>query len=288
MFFDAGNPRGYVQKMFHEATKYPSLRFIGFTNGTLLTDERIRLIVEKFDWIGISIDSPYPEVYKTIRVGAKLNHVVGNIKKITELKAQRDLGRNDKPKIVLSSVIIDLTYRGILDLLGLADDAGAARIHLLEPWVGTYEKEYIFRDPVKTREYLVLRNEAVKRAEKLNIKIQDRTRNAIMHHLPSLKSFFEFSENELMGKWPDCCNAPWNEMYIWRNGEARVCCTSKTIIGNINDNSIFEIWNSPETQALRKRILKGRYAKDCQDNCHRGYALPQSKRRQILSYFRSQ
>ena len=291
MFFDAGNPRGYVQKMFHEAAKYPDLRFIGFSNGTLLTEERIRMIVEKFDWIGISIDSPYPEVYKTIRVGAKLEHVVRNIKKISELKALKGRGRTDNPKIVLSSVIIDLTYRGILDLVDLADDAGAARIHLLEPWVGTYEKEYIFRDPVKTREYLDLRNEAVKRAQKLNIKVQDRTRNAIMNHLPSLKRYYEFPESELVGKWPDCCNAPWNEMYIWRNGEARVCCTSKTIIGNINNNSIFEIWNSPEARAHRRRMLKGIYAKDCQDNCHRGYVLPHCQKKglfqQISSLFRA-
>jgi MoaA/NifB/PqqE/SkfB family radical SAM enzyme len=157
--------------------------------------------------------------------------------------------------------------------------------------VGTYEKEYIFRDPVKTREYLDLRNEAVKRAQKLNIKVQDRTRNAIMNHLPSLKRYYEFPESELVGKWPDCCNAPWNEMYIWRNGEARVCCTSKTIIGNINNNSIIEIWNSPEARSHRRRMLKGIYTKDCQDNCHRGYVLPRCQKKglfqQISSLFRA-
>jgi MoaA/NifB/PqqE/SkfB family radical SAM enzyme len=274
MFFDSGNPKGYVQKFFSEAGKYPDLRFIGFTNGTLLTPERIRLIVDRFNWIGISIDSPYPDVYKTIRVGAELNHVRANIEKIAELKAQRGLGRTDNPKIVLSSVIIELTYKGILDLVKLGNDVGAARIHLLEPWVGTYEEEYIFRDPERTLEYLSLRKEAFKKARDLGIKIQDRTRNAITNHLPSLEKNLDFSEDELVSQWPHCCNAPWSELYIWRNGEARICCTSSTVIGNINDNSISEIWNSRVAMKVRRRILKGNYKKDCQDNCHRGYVLP--------------
>jgi MoaA/NifB/PqqE/SkfB family radical SAM enzyme len=286
MFFDAGNPGGYVRKLFHEAQKYPALRFVGFSNGTLITPERVKFIVEKFDWIGISIDSPYADVYRTIRVGASLDHVTENIKKIAELKAQQGLGRLDKPKIVLSSVIIDLTYKGILDLVSLAGDVGAARIHLLEPWAGTYENEYIFRDPVKTREYLDLRNEAVKRAAKMSIKVQDRTRNAIINHMPSLRRFLDFPEREVMGAWPECCDAPWNEMYIWRNGEVRVCCTSRTIIGNINENSVSEIWNSQKAREIRKRVLKGNYREDCQVNCHRGYVLPQLARKGLLSYFR--
>jgi MoaA/NifB/PqqE/SkfB family radical SAM enzyme len=283
MFFDAGNPKGYVQKIFDEARKYPDLKFLGFTNGTLLTSERIELIVDKFNWVGISIDSPYPDVYKTIRVGGNLNKVIGNIEKISELKAQRGLGRTDHPKIVLSSVIIEPTYQCLLDLVRLAGDVGAARIHLLEPWVGTYEKENIFHDRDKTLEYLVIRKEAVEEARKLNIKVQDRTRNVILNNFPSFRKYLEASENEQVGKWPDCCDAPWNELYIWRNGEARICCTSKTIIGNINRDSISEMWNSPLALELRQRILKGHYEKDCQENCHRGYALPHCKRRGLLA-----
>ena len=289
MFFDAGNPSGYMQQVFNEASKYPGLRFVGFTNGTLLTPERIQLIVEKFNWIGISIDSPDPSIYKTIRVGANLNTIIRNIKKISDLKTQKGLGRADNPKIVLSSVIMNLTYKGILDLVKLADDVGAARIHLLEPWVGTYEKEYIFHDPERTLEYLLLRNEAVKRATVLGIKVQDRTRNAIVNNLPSLERYLDIPKNEPVRKWPHCCNAPWTELYIWRNGDAKICCTSKTVVGNINQSSISEIWNSSMAVAVRKRILEGNYTVDCQINCHRGYVLPHCQKKgffkQVTSLF---
>jgi MoaA/NifB/PqqE/SkfB family radical SAM enzyme len=287
MFFDAGNPKGYVQKIFDEARKYPDLKFIGFTNGTLLTSERIRLIVEKFNWVGISIDSPFPDVYKTIRVGANLNKVIRNIEKISELKVQQGLGRSDHPKIVLSSVIIEPTYKCLPEMVQLARDVGAARIHLLEPWVGTYEKENIFHNRDKTQEYLIIRKEAVEAAKELDIKIQDRTRNTILKKYPSFKKYLEVSGGERVSKWPDCCDAPWSELYIWRNGEARICCTSKTVIGNINQHSIFEMWNSPLALELRQRILKGRYEEDCQENCHRGYALPHCQRKGLLGQITS-
>lgn len=290
MFFDAGNPKGYMRTLFAAAEKHPHLRFIGFTNATLLTPERIALIVEKFNWVGISIDSPYPEVYRTIRVGGQLERVVSNIKKISALKAEKGLGRGDRPRIILSSVIMELTYRTIRELVELAYESGAAQVNYLEPWEGTYEERNIFRDRARTMEYLEYRKEADARARELGIRVQDRTRNTIMYAMPDLKDRLELSGNEIMGKWPGCCDAPWTELYIWRNGDARICCTSSTILGNINDSSVRELWNSPAAVDVRKRILKGNYQRDCQKNCHRGYVLPHCQKkgliRQVTGLFR--
>lgn len=285
MFYDAGNPEGHMNRIFKEGEKYSHIRFVGFTNATLLTSERIALIIEKFDWIGISIDSPYPEVYKNIRVGGRLEHVITNIKKISELKAEKGLGRAGKPRIILSSVIMELTYKSVKQIVELAYEVGAAQLNFLDPWEGTYEEGNIFHDRVKTMEYLDRRKEADVLARGLGITIQDRTRNTIIHNMPDLKDHVVFLETDMVGKWPNCCNAPWNELYIWRNGDVKICCTSSTVIGNINDNGIFEIWNSQVAIDVRRRILKGNYAKDCQKNCHRGYVLPQLRRKRLLSYF---
>ena len=286
MFYDAGNPKDYMNKVFDEGNKHPALRYVGFTNATLLTPEKISLIVDRFSWIGISIDSPEAEVYKTIRVGGQLERVTANIKKISALKSEKGLGRTDDPRIVLSSIIMELTYRSIKDIVKLAHEAGAAQVNLLEPWEGTYEKWNIFHNRVKTMEYLVLRKEADALARDLGIRIQDRTRNIIMYNMPDRKEQLGFSDADVMGRWPRCCDAPWNELYIWRNGDARICCTSPTVIGNVNDNSILEIWNSPIAIEIRRRILNGNYAKDCQKNCHRGYVLPPFRAKSVFSYFR--
>ncbi|MFX0196386.1 MAG: radical SAM protein [Candidatus Hodarchaeota archaeon] len=278
MFYDEGNPGGYAQKIFDEGMKHPNLRFVGFTNGTLLTPERITLIVKKFKWIGVSIDSPDPNTYKTIRVGSNLHHIIRNIKKISERKAEIGLGRSDSPEIVVSSVISERTFKSVVEMVDLAHEIGALGVHFQAPWEGTYVNENIFMDREKTKEYLALRKQAANKAGDFGIFIVDRTINSIVRNMPEHKELFETPGNLVRDKWPNCCDSPWTELYIWRNGDVKVCCTSNTVLGNINHNSIYEIWNSPEILKLRRRILKGNYAKDCQSNCHRGYLLPHCRR----------
>jgi MoaA/NifB/PqqE/SkfB family radical SAM enzyme len=274
MFYTAGNPKGYMQKVFDEAAKHQQTRFVGFTNGTLLTPENVNLIVSKFKWIGISIDSPDPGDYKTIRVGSNLSHVIRNIKKISDLKSQKGLGRSDHPEIIVSSVITQTTAKRIVEMVDLAHEVGAACIHYQDPWEWTYMDVNIFKDRVKTMEYLSLRREADLKAKDWGIRILDRTRNTIIDNMSDIKNYLEIPKESIQGRWPHCCNAPWNELYICDNGDAKICCTSETLIGNINENSIFDLWNSPEAINLRRRILKGNYAKDCCARCYRGYLLP--------------
>jgi MoaA/NifB/PqqE/SkfB family radical SAM enzyme len=274
MFFDAGNPEHYVQKIFTKGLKYPHLRFVGVTNGTLITPERAKLIVDKFEKIGISIDSPIPDVYKTIRIGSNLPLVTENIKLISELKSKEGLKRTDRPAIYLNFIIMARTYKNLLEMVHFARDVGAMVITLQAPWQDTYTDENIFNDSAMTEEYIELSKEAFVKAQKWDIGIQDRTRNTIMKYIPQLKNRLEFSDNVLMDEWPNCCRLPWTELYITERGDVLVCCTSKTYLGNINEQSITEIWNSKELVALRKRILKGNYVKDCKINCCRGYVLP--------------
>lgn len=274
MFFDAGNPEHYVHRIFTEGLKYPHLGFVGVTNGTLISQDRANMIVDKFKKIGISIDSPDPVIYKTIRIGSNLPLVVRNVKMISELKVKRKLGLTDSPAIYLNFIIMERTYKDIMKMVLLAREVGALVITLQAPWNYTYSNENIFTDKIKIEKYLDLLKEASAVAEEYGIRIQDRTRNTIMENMPQFKESMEFPGNVIVDKWPNSCKLPWTELYINESGDVTVCCTSKTVLGNINEQSIAEVWNSTEMIALRKRILKGNYVKDCKINCCRGYVLP--------------
>jgi MoaA/NifB/PqqE/SkfB family radical SAM enzyme len=274
MFFDAGNPEHYVERIFTEGLRHAHLRFVGVTNGTLITPERAQMITDKFKKIGISVDSPDPDVYKTVRIGSNLPLVSGNIRKISDLKSKRELGIADRPVIYLNFIIIERTYKDLLSMVKFARDVGAQVITLQAPLENSYTDENIFTDEAKTGEYIELCSAASEQAGAWGIRIQDRTRNTIMKNMPYFKNRLEFAENVVMDRWPDCCRLPWNELYINEIGDVTVCCTSRTVVGNINEQEIADIWNSAEMQALRKRIMKGTYAKDCMINCCRGYVLP--------------
>jgi radical SAM protein with 4Fe4S-binding SPASM domain len=57
------------------------------TNAVLLTEDRsTKLLKAGLDDIFFSVDSPYPEVYESIRVGAKFHRVIDNIRRFIEIK----------------------------------------------------------------------------------------------------------------------------------------------------------------------------------------------------------
>jgi len=52
-----------------------------------------------------------------------------------------------------------------------------------------------------------------------------------------------------------CCVVPFRQMYILFNGDVLLC----VILGNVNRNSIRDIWNGPIAQQIRKKILQRKY-----------------------------
>lgn len=59
-----------------------------------------------------------------------------------------------------------------------------------------------------------------------------------------------------------CC-APWNTVWTGSNGDVKFCCASTDVLGNISNNTIEEIYNSPVAKQLRKQFLKGEKPEGC-------------------------
>lgn len=275
LFYDKGNPLGYVQKIFDEGSIYPHLKFSGLSNGTLINENRARMVVDKFAWLNVSIDTPDPEEYARIRVGSKFSLVKKNLERVRDLKEKKGLIPGDEPTIGLSFIIFNRTYRKILEMADLVLELKARRVSFQAPYDGTLQDENIFSDRDKVEEYLELMKMAINKIKGADffVGVNDRTSNQILKYFPDMKERLNNPDQIAVGAWPNCCNAPYKEAYIKPNGDVTVCCTSNTILGNINTMSFREIWNSETTVGLRERILSGNYI-DCRSNCVRGYILP--------------
>ena len=58
------------------------------------------------------------------------------------------------------------------------------------------------------------------------------------------------------------CTQPWQRLYIRGNGDVTVCCAqfnSYLVIGNINKDSLYDLWNSEKSQEFRAMHKEGRY-----------------------------
>lgn len=65
------------------------------------------------------------------------------------------------------------------------------------------------------------------------------------------------------------CILPWTHMHIWPNGTTYPCClaTNDYIVGNTNQSTMEELWNSEKMTDLRKNILAGKPTSGC-NNCY--------------------
>jgi len=66
------------------------------------------------------------------------------------------------------------------------------------------------------------------------------------------------------------CEEPWKRVAILYNGDVVPCCrdwNGQYIYGNLNKQSLAEVWNSDRVASLRKEMLTGRYASEPCKSC---------------------
>ena len=64
------------------------------------------------------------------------------------------------------------------------------------------------------------------------------------------------------------CKHPWSHFEVNNpNGDVTMCCNNNTVLGNVNEGTIDEIWNGEGFQAARARMRdEGAYAM-CPHTC---------------------
>jgi len=60
------------------------------------------------------------------------------------------------------------------------------------------------------------------------------------------------------------CSALWTSVYQSPDGMVSPCCVFKTPIGNVNDDSLKDIFSSPYIKKLRKKMLDGEHISQCE------------------------
>lgn len=82
-----------------------------------------------------------------------------------------------------------------------------------------------------------------------------------------------------------CCHIPFQNMVIDADGNVTPCpyiindLNLPNVLGNVNEQSILEVWNSQEYQLLRKFVL----SKEGENGCRNCLNMRQRKRSDILA-----
>lgn len=80
------------------------------------------------------------------------------------------------------------------------------------------------------------------------------------------------------------CVAPWMSVYVHPNGNVLPCCNwdLNDPIGNANDSSIKEIYQSDKTKEIKSKMISGEFVKQC-SNCINNEKLNSESYRQRLN-----
>jgi len=63
------------------------------------------------------------------------------------------------------------------------------------------------------------------------------------------------------------CQLPWHNLQITEHGRALFCCAKPTYVGDLNTQTIEEVWNGSEARKYREGLRKGTFYKGCA-SCH--------------------
>jgi radical SAM protein with 4Fe4S-binding SPASM domain len=205
------------------------------TNATCLDHDIIdMLLASRLQEINFSIDSMDPDVYRRIRRGSlPLPEVLAKVACFMSRKAAIK-----KPvHTIMSFVLMHSNAATIKPALAFACEHGIDHVSVVPLLAFTEDmvNEIFVWDEVA---YAALHEELSAEAARLGIALAMQ---------PPVK---RWREDDIHAP----CEVPWATATITGNGDVMACCIPGTVVGNLNEKSLDEIWNGPEFAAFRSRV----------------------------------
>jgi len=232
------------------------------TNLTSLTEEEAeRLVRSGHSAIDLSIDTVDPALFADLRRGTTLEHVLGNLRKISE--AKKRLG-SDHPQIHANAVLTKASLQGLSELIAEMKKAGVTRMNLADMNTDGVDLNVVLRDGSRLGDNLLSRMPEGDVVQAL----------AEVRRLAS-KEFEICMPGDLVGrkgvaKRPPgviTCAELWERPFIDSAGRMTPCCWLPDgdiiTLGDFNTQSFDEIWFGERYELLRRQHLTNRHPLNC-------------------------
>ena len=286
----------WLDSFLERAAAFPQLRKFITTNGLLIDRKRAELFASSDISLIWSIDSPRPGVYEHIRRGARFEQLSAALAAVKEANAR--LGKNPRKEI---NVVVMRSNAGHLEeFLPFALEHGFPVINFVPILFNEKSPEDLFTNgtPEEARQ-LAARIEALRReAEKAGVRVQSSVPVPPPPQEPApqqpASSEAAPAEFEPQGKFrivlppgfvpnpfetrapgePVLCRRPWQQLFVDFSREDGPDpqnvfpeCFCWHPLGNIETDTIEEIWNGAEMQEYRRRLFSGNLSGYCRRVC---------------------
>ena len=232
-----------LEELLRIARRYnPDLYTWVLSNGSILRENRLRTILEE-DLItehGFSVDGVRAATVESIRINAKFDVIMKNIKMLLDLR--RDLGKK-RPSVTIRYALMRSNIEELADAVEMWGELGVERI----------DGGYVSLANGMDRDLSLFYHQDLARAcfEKAR-NVASRYKHLTIR-LPALVS----DEKHLVDN-PDKCRFPWRFVMVDTNGQILPCYQAFEALRFESiydaDVSFDEIWNSTKYQQLRSTV----------------------------------
>lgn len=250
------------------------------TNGLRLDkiDKKILADVD-FHVFNVSFDGATEDTFSKIRIGAKYNKVLDNIKNVLEIV------KTNGAHTAINATLLKSNLHETVDMVKMWDKIGFDLIRLFAMQARQANTDVLNESLYNKRNELVtiLNNVSQLLAdEQLRIGVRNSYYGSAMYQLPenlNLELSTIYSNNPdyravpgvrqdiQLGDWPGMnwpCKSPFVFCRIRWDGNVDLCNHRDFVIGNINSQSLVDIWNSRNANKVRNKIKRSiSICKDC-------------------------
>jgi radical SAM protein with 4Fe4S-binding SPASM domain len=217
------------------------------TNAACLDDDIIDLLlVSRLHEINFSIDSMDSDIYRRVRRGSlPLSTVLSKVAHFMKRKA----AAGKKLHTVLSFVLMRSNAETIKPALAFAAEHSIDHVNVVPLLAFTEDMvdEILVWDRAA---YAALHKDLSDEAVRLNVALAMQ---------PPVETW---RDDDIHAP----CEVPWATATITANGDVMACCMPGTVIANLNERTLDEIWNGPEFAAFRSRVNTTNPPQSCR-NC---------------------
>jgi len=242
-FYFQGEP--FLNPDFLEMVRYASSKGIytaTSTNAHFLTDQIAKQTIESgLDRLIISIDGTTQETYQQYRRGGNLEKVLAGTRNI--IKWKREL-KSKKPFVFFQFLVVKHNEHQIEDVKRLAKEMGVDQVRFKTAQVYDYTN-----DP----NHLIPENSRYSR------------------YIKNLDGTFR-PKNKMANR----CWKLWHANVITWDGQVVPCCFDKDAkhkLGNLQTDSMRDVFQNPNYKKFRSKLLKGRKNIDICANCSEGLSV---------------
>ena len=237
MLYFQGEP--YLNKQFFEIIKYAKSKNVftaTSTNGHFLDNENAKqTVISGLDSLIVSLDGTDQKTYSQYRINGDFDKVISGIKNMVFWKEKL---KSKKPYIILQFLVLKTNEHQIEKIKLLSKKLNVNELQLKSAQVYNYKND----------KSLIPENTKYSRYKK-----DDKGKYFIKNKLPNH------------------CYRMWQSIVITWNGDVVPCCYDKDAqnkFGNLNTNSLKQIWKSNEYSSFRNKVLKMRGEIDICKNCN--------------------